>query len=82
MTFSLNADFVDAVLSERKPVELIDAARLAAMLSVSPRTLHRLRQKGHLPKPIRLGGSVRWRLGDVEQWILAGCPRTERATAC
>jgi len=25
-------------------------------------------------KPIRLGGVVRWRLGEVKKWIAAGCP--------
>ncbi len=55
--------------------ELIDAGRLATMLSVSARTLYRLKERGYLPEPIRLGGSVRWRLRDVERWIASGCPR-------
>lgn len=82
MIHSLNADVVDEVLTERRPVELIDAARLASMLSVSPRTLYRLKEKGHLPEPIRLGGSVRWRRGDVEQWILDGCPSHQGGPSC
>jgi len=71
----LNIEAVDQVHGNRGAVELIDAARFASLLSVSARTLYRLKERGHLPEPIRLGGSVRWRLGDVEQWINDGCPR-------
>lgn len=75
MNSALNTEAVDEVHGNRGAVELIDAARLASLLSVSARTLYRLKERGYLPEPIRLGGSVRWRLGDVEQWINDGCPR-------
>ncbi len=75
MNSSLNIEAVDETHGNRGAVELIDAARLASLLSVSARTLYRLKERGYLPEPIRLGGSVRWRLGDVEQWINDGCPR-------
>lgn len=55
--------------------ELIDSVRLAAMLSISTRTLYRLKKQGCLPSPIRLGGSTRWRRRDVLRWIDRGCPR-------
>lgn len=55
--------------------ELIDAAGLAEMLSISTRTLYRLKKRGCLPSPIRLGGSTRWRRRDVLRWIDRGCPR-------
>lgn len=65
---------------------LISAERLAAILEVSKRTLWRLRSAGRLPRPIQLGGSVRWRADEIEQWIARGCPpllvwETYRATA-
>lgn len=53
---------------------LITADDLAAMLKVSTRTLWRLLAKGELPEPVRIGGSTRWRLDDVQQWIDGGCP--------
>lgn len=53
---------------------LLTASRLAAILSVSVRTLWRLRAAGKLPKPVHLGGSLRWRAEEVQAWIDAGCP--------
>jgi len=48
---------------------LIKASRLAQMLCVSKTTLCRLRSSGRLPRPIRIGGSVRWRVADINSWI-------------
>jgi excisionase family DNA binding protein len=53
---------------------LVRAAELARMLNISLRTLWRLNSAGRLPRPLRLGTSVRWRLDEVNQWISAGCP--------
>lgn len=55
--------------------QLLTAARLAAILDISVRTLRRLQATGRLPHSIRLGGSVRWRAEEVQAWIDAGCPR-------
>jgi len=55
--------------------ELISASQLADLLSVSERTLYRLKSIGQLPVPIVLGGSVRWRLTEIREWIAQGCPR-------
>ena len=76
---SLDSDAVDAALRYEPPPELLDAVKLAALLSISPRTLYRLKLRGHLPPPIRLGGSIRWRLSDIERWIAAGCPKPEES---
>jgi prophage regulatory protein len=61
------------MVSQRR-ASLINAQELAQMLSVSTRTLWRLLSKGELPTPVRLGGSVRWRLDEVRSWIDRGCP--------
>lgn len=53
--------------------QLITAARLAEMLSISKRSLQRLQSRGAIPAPLRVGGAVRWRLDAVEEWIEAGC---------
>lgn len=55
-------------------VRLLTAERLAALLGISTRTLWRLRSAGRLPRPIKLGGSVRWRGDVVRRWIERGCP--------
>ncbi len=53
---------------------LIAAADVARLLDVSTRTLWRQLSAGQIPKPVRFGGTVRWRLEEVRQWISEGCP--------
>lgn len=65
---------VDA--DEVEPV-VVTAKQLAMMLQISKRTLFRMRSAGRLPKPVRVGGIVRWRLEDVRNWIANGCPVEE-----
>lgn len=52
----------------------ISARELAEMLDVSLRQIWRLNAAGKLPKPIRLGGSVRWDRQEVMHWFRSGCP--------
>ena len=59
------------------PCELITANQLADLLNLSERTLYRLKSTGAIPKPISLGGSVRWSLTEIRIWIEQGCPRTD-----
>lgn len=58
------------------PPQLITAARLAEMLSISKRSLQRLQSRGAIPTPLRVGGAVRWRLDAIENWIQNGCGPT------
>ena len=39
----------------------------------------RLRDAGHMPRPVRLGALVRWRRDILDQWIASGCPRDDWA---
>ncbi len=57
---------------------LLSAETVAELLGISIRTLWRLRAAGRLPRPVRLGGSVRWRPEDIQAWIADGCPETQR----
>ena len=61
---------------EREPREplLLTAAQVADLLGVSTRTLWRLPSAGSVPAPVKLGGSVRWRGGELHRWIADGCP--------
>jgi predicted DNA-binding transcriptional regulator AlpA len=52
----------------------ISARDLKEMLDVSLRQVWRLNAAGKLPKPIRLGGSVRWNRQEIMDWFEAGCP--------
>jgi excisionase family DNA binding protein len=56
-----------------KPL-LITVDELSEILGISPRSIWRQLSSGQMIKPIRIGGSVRWRLTEVEEWVAAGCP--------
>ena len=47
---------------------------VAEMLSVSERSVWRLRSRGQLPASVRLGSSIRWRRAEILAWVGAGCP--------
>ena len=53
---------------------LVTPDQLAGWLQVSKRSLWRLKSDGQLPPPIRLRKAVRWRVSDIEAWLVAGCP--------
>ena len=53
---------------------VISAKVLAQLLGVSIRQIWRLNATAKLPKPSRLGGSVRWLRKEIEAFLEAGCP--------
>lgn len=53
---------------------LVSANWPAKYLWVSRATLFRFRAAGRMPKPVKVGGIVRWRIEDVRVWVDAGCP--------
>ncbi len=61
------------------PAALLDVDEVALVLKCSARTVYRLAGSGRIPRPIRLGGLVRWRREVVEDWIASGCPPCDRA---
>ncbi len=58
--------------------QLISPAELAAVLCIGRSKLYEMKSAGQLPRPIKLGRSVRWRLSDIDQWLALGCPSQER----
>lgn len=52
----------------------VSARELSAMLGVSLRQIWRLNSTGKLPKPVRLGGSVKWRRDEIIAWLSENCP--------
>ena len=52
----------------------LSAETLAKILQVSIRHLRRLNATGRLPRPVRLGHSVRWLSTEIEAWLEAGAP--------
>ena len=59
-----------------KPL-VVDAKRLARLLSCGVRTVRTLDASGKLPKPLRIGGSVVWILDEIRAWLTAGAPDRE-----
>jgi excisionase family DNA binding protein len=53
----------------RPPRQLIAVRGVAEMLGVSVSTVWRLRDQGLLPKAVRVGSCVRWRIGDIQRYI-------------
>ena len=60
-------------MCESKPLA-VSAKELAGMLGISLRQVWRLNSTGKLPKPIRLGGSVKWRRDEIVAWLGQNCP--------
>jgi prophage regulatory protein len=53
---------------------LITAKELGRILSLSTRSIWRLRAAGKLPRPVKVGGAIRWMLADINKWASWGCP--------
>ena len=53
--------------------QLMTVEDIAKLLHVSVRTVWRLRRNASLPRPVKIGGGVRWRSSDVKAWIEQGC---------
>ena len=50
--------------------ELLDVKAVAKLLSCSPRTVWRLRDRGSIPPPVILArGIVRWRRATLVSWL-------------
>ena len=54
--------------------QLLSAKELAEMLSVSKRQIFRLHSCGKIPRPLRIGGSIRWDAKMISEWIEQSCP--------
>ena len=57
-----------------KTQRFVSVLDVAEMLNVSSETVRRLTDRGAMPKPVRFGRAVRYRLSDLESWIANGCP--------
>ncbi|ADG68471.1 Prophage CP4-57 regulatory [Planctopirus limnophila DSM 3776] len=72
-SFGTNEFAKETLMDQNNPI-LATAESVASMLSISLRTLWRMRSAGKLPAPVRVGKSTRWRVSDIQEWIAAGCP--------
>ncbi len=62
-------------MSDETTIEKMQTAQaVGKMLSLSKRQIFRLNSCGKIPASVKIGGSVRWRQSDIEDWIAMGCP--------
>lgn len=52
----------------------VEAAQAARLCGVSRAMWYSLRKAGRLPRPVRLGRRVLWRVEELREWMAAGCP--------
>ena len=55
----------------------LDARQLGNALNLSLRAIRRADSAGRLPRPVRVGRSVRWPVEEIRRWLAAGAPRRE-----
>ena len=53
--------------------ELLSVEDVATLLRCSPRHIYRLADRGHMPRPVKLGALVRWSRRSVLEWVYDGC---------
>ncbi len=51
-----------------------DAKTVSHLTGFSVRTIRRMDAGGEMPRPIRKGRKVLWRLDEIRRWVEAGCP--------
>ncbi len=68
----------DGAVTVCAPPVLVDAKTSAALCGISESKWRSMNSAGQVPAPIRLGGSVRWRLEEIVGWTRAGCPGRAR----
>ncbi len=68
----------DAGREHDDSIALLNVKSLAAMLSVSVRSIWKMDASGKLPEAIRFAGNVRWRKDEIMAWIDSGAPTRER----
>jgi predicted DNA-binding transcriptional regulator AlpA len=59
----------------------LDAEEVAAILSCSTKTVHRMSETGVLPPSLRIGQLRRWRVGNFRTWLRQQSERKEVASA-
>lgn len=56
----------------------VNGPAAARLLGLSARTWRRLDAAGQVPQALRVGGSRRWSVAELRDWIEAGCPARAR----
>jgi excisionase family DNA binding protein len=57
--------------------QFIKTGEIARALQVSPKTISRWAERGAMPAPVRIAGTVRFEAEAVETWMADGCPAAD-----
>lgn len=57
------------VAADARLIAYVGVQRLAQLLDVSETTIWDLARRGAIPKPVKIGGSTRWKWSEVEKQI-------------
>ena len=60
--------------TEQITIQLLTAKEAAQLCRLSKRSWFRLHACMKNPAPVRIGGSLRWNLSEIEEWVSLGCP--------
>lgn len=55
--------------AEHQDLAMVTERELASMLRCDPRTVRRLERSREIPQAIRIGGSKRWLLQGIREWM-------------
>ena len=58
---------------ETQTCQVLSARALSKLLQTSVRSIWRYRSSGHLPKPVKISGAIRWKLSDIELFLQCNC---------
>ncbi len=58
----------DALMARKDPERLMRIGEVAESVALSPATIYRRLAAGTFPPGRDLGGTVRWRQGDIDDW--------------
>lgn len=47
---------------------LFGVQEVAKLLAISRSSVYKFADSGQIPRPVKLGGSVRWLASDLEEW--------------
>src|SRR5579875_1878545 len=76
----INSPSIPFSTGECQPPEplVYDSADMCKVLRSSLATLHRLKAARKLPRPLRLGGQLRWAASEIQEWVAAGMPDQQK----
>jgi len=68
---------VETEVMEVEPL-LVGAAGAARLLCLASSTIYAMHTEGKIPRPVRVGRKLLWRVDELRRWVEAACPGRAR----